>query len=260
MTEPFISINCYTIREFCQNAKDFAESMQKLAKIGYTTVQISGVSSSITPQEIKTICDDNHLGICAAHIAMPALEDNFAFEVEKMHLWNCPVNALPVAPDKYRVDEASWIQFARDASELGKKLAGENITLCYHNHSFEFVRFGQGKNARTALDIIYDESDPQYLQGEIDTYWIQHGGGSPEAWVKKLAGRQPVLHLKDMVIRNGQQTMAEVGEGNLNWQAIIPAAIEGGVKGLIVEQDICPADPFDSARISYNNIASWGFR
>ncbi|NSW50966.1 MAG: sugar phosphate isomerase/epimerase [Anaerolineae bacterium] len=259
MDKPFISINCYTIREHCQNTHDFAESMRKLAQIGYRSVQISGVSASIAPLEIKSICDANHLSICAAHIGMSNFQADYQAEVAKLHLWQCPVNALPVAPEGCRVNESTWIQFAKDASALGERLAADGITLCYHNHSFEFVRFGSGAASRSALDIIYDESDPRYLQGEIDTYWIQHGGASPTAWVKKLAGRQPVIHLKDMVIRNGQQTMAEVGEGNLDWASIIPAAMDGGVKGLIVEQDVCPGDPFESARISYNNIASWGF-
>ena len=63
-----------------------------------------------------------------------------------------------------------------------------------------------------------------------------------------------------MVMRDGQQTMTEVGEGNLDWTAIIKATIKAGVEALIVEQDICPGDPFESAQISYNNIASWGFK
>ncbi|MCD6476162.1 MAG: sugar phosphate isomerase/epimerase [Anaerolineaceae bacterium] len=259
MANPFIAINCYTIRDACTNMKDFCESMEKLAKIGYSAVQISGVKN-VTPLEIKQICQDNDLKICAAHIAMNLFEENFLREVDKLHLWECPAVALPVAPEKYRKNEAGWIQFAKDASSIGKQLTPKGITLCYHNHSFEFVRFGNGADSRNALDIIYDESEPEFLQGEIDTYWIQHGGGSPVAYINKLKGRQPIIHFKDMVIRDGQQTMTEVGEGNLDWPAIIKATIEAGVEALIVEQDICPGDPFESAQISYNNIASWGFK
>lgn len=255
MNRPTISINCYTIRDFCTNPTDFAESMQKLANIGYQSVQISGVRGC-TPLEILEITQRNGLAISAAHIAMPDFEHDFTTQVEKLKLWNCKYVALPVAPDEYRKDENSWIQFAKDASAIGEKLADYDITLCYHNHSFEFVRFGN----RNALDIIYEESVPDYLQGEIDTYWIQHGGGSPTAYIKKLAGRQPIIHYKDMVIVDGQQTMAEVGAGNLDWPSIIEASLASdSIEYLIVEQDVCPGDPFDSAKISYDNIASWGF-
>ena len=259
MTTPFIAINCFSIRDACTNLTDFNESMRKLAEIGYTAVQISGVKN-VTPLEIKNVCQDHGLKICAAHIAMDLFEENFDQEVDKLHLWECPVVALPVTPEKYRKDESTWIQFAKDASALGKKLAQKGITLCYHNHSFEFVRFGSGVDSRNALDIIFDESEPEFLQGEIDTYWIQHGGGSPVAYINKLAGRQPIIHFKDMVIVDRQQVMAEVGAGNLDWPAIVKATVAAGVEALIVEQDICPGDPFESARISYNNIASWGFK
>jgi sugar phosphate isomerase/epimerase len=140
------------------------------------------------------------------------------------------------------------------------------LTFSYHNHSFEFIRFPHGEGSRTALDIIYDESDPRYLQAEIDTYWVQHGGGDPVAWIQKVKQRMPVVHLKDMVIaepphpRMGSQWMAEVGEGNLNWPAILSACAESGIEWYAVEQDICQRDPFESLAISYRNLVRMGLR
>jgi len=61
------------------------------------------------------------------------------------------------------------------------------------------IRFGD----QTGLDIIYNETDPRYFQAEIDTYWIQHGGGNPVAWIARMNGRMPVIHLKDMAIAVG---------------------------------------------------------
>ena len=252
--KPTISLNLYTLRDFVSNPEDFAETMEKLAGIGYKSVQISGVKGC-TPQEILDITKANGLGISAAHIGMQDFEKDFDTQVEKLKLWNCKYVAIPSMPEEYRKDEASFIQFAKDASAIGEKLAAHGIILCYHNHSFEFVRFGD----RNGLDIIYDESTPEYLQGEIDTYWIQHGGGCPTAYINKLAGRQPIIHYKDMVIRDGQQVFAEVGAGNLDWDSIVPATVAAGVEYLIVEQDVCPGDPFVSVKISYDNIASWGF-
>jgi sugar phosphate isomerase/epimerase len=54
------------------------------------------------------------------------------------------------------------------------------------------------------------------------------------------------------------QYMAEVGEGNLNWQAILPAAKEAGVEHILVEQDICYRDPFDSLELSLKNLKAMG--
>jgi sugar phosphate isomerase/epimerase len=145
-------------------------------------------------------------------------------------------------------------RFAQEATEIGKALAEAGLTFSYHNHSFEFVRFGD----RTGLDVIYEESDPEYLQAEIDTYWVQHGGGDPIAWIRKMKDRMPVIHFKDMVIYEGEQTMAEIGEGNLNWPGILEACKDANVEWYAIEQDRCMGDPFDSLRISYDNLRGMG--
>jgi sugar phosphate isomerase/epimerase len=54
--------------------------------------------------------------------------------------------------------------------------------------------------------------------------------------------------------------MAEVGEGNLNWPRILDAAKKAGVEWYIVEQDICERDPFDSLKISLENLKAMGIK
>ena len=144
----------------------------------------------------------------------------------------------------------------REAVEVGRRLREEGLSFSYHNHAFEFAHFDGAR----ALDILYDESDPALLQAEIDTYWVQYGGGDPAAWIRKVAGRMPVVHLKDMVIQDNRQVMAEVGAGNLKWPAILEACREAGVEWYAVEQDICQRDPFESLAISYANLREMGLR
>src|SRR5437763_1339094 len=78
-------------------------------------------------------------------------------------------------------------------------------------------------NGKTMLQLLLEKLDPS-IWFEIDTYWIAHGGGDPVQWIDKVSGRIPCVHLKDMGITSKrEQFMAEVGEGNLNWPAIIDA-------------------------------------
>ncbi len=110
--------------------------------------------------------------------------------------------------------------------------------------------------------MLYDMSSPEHLKAEIDTYWIQAGGGDPAEWVRKCAGREPLLHLKDMCVTTDREIrMAEIGEGNLNWPAILSAAEEGGVEFALVEQDSCyDRDPFECLEISYRNLCTMGYK
>lgn len=254
MAKPILAAQLYTIRAHTKTTEDFAASMQKIRDIGYKAVQVSALGP-IAPADVKQITDDNGLTICITHIGFPRLQEDLDAVIEEHHLWNCKHVAVGSMPNEYREGgEDAYRRFAAEASAIGEKLHAAGLTFSYHNHSFEFVRFGH----RTGLDLIYAESDPRYLQAEIDTYWVQHGGADPAAWIRKVSGRMPVVHLKDMVIRDNQQTMAEVGEGNMNWSAILDACRDAKVEWYAVEQDITPGDPFESLAISYRNLKAMG--
>ena len=254
MTHARLAAQLYTLRQSTQTAPDFAATMRKVRDIGYTAVQVSGIGP-IPPAEVKAIVDEAGLTICNTHIGYDRLLNDLPAVIDQHRLWNCRHVAVGSMPGAYRdAGEDGYRRFAHEASEIGRKLHDAGLTFSYHNHSFEFVRFGK----RTGLDILYAESDPRYLQAEIDTYWVQHGGGDPAAWINKVAGRMPVVHLKDMVILNGQQVMAEIGEGNLNWPAILDACRSAGVEWYAVEQDECQRPPLESLAISYANLRAMG--
>ncbi|MGC9350051.1 MAG: sugar phosphate isomerase/epimerase family protein [Anaerolineae bacterium] len=254
MSHPKLTAQLYTVREYTQTLEDFRESMKKISEIGYTAVQVSGIGA-IAHEDVKAVVDDFGLNICITHVGFDYLRDDTEAAIAQHKLWECPNVAVGSMPRAYREGGAeAFKQFARDATEVGKKLGDAGLTFSYHNHSFEFARFGD----RTGLDIIYEESDPRYLQAELDTYWVQHGGGDVIAWIKKMYDRMPVIHFKDMVIYEGEQTMAEIGEGNLNWPGIIEACREANVEWYAIEQDRCMRDPFESLKISYDNLRAMG--
>ena len=255
MTQSVLAAQLYTVRGFTQTAADFSASMRRIRDIGYTAVQVSGIGP-IPDAEVKSIVDDVGLVICNTHVRpSSALWDDLDAVIAQHRLWDCKHVAIGSMPTPFREeDEDSFRRFAEEATRVGERLHDAGLTFSYHNHSFEFVRFGE----RTGLDIIYEESDPRYLQAEIDTYWVQHGGGDPAAWIRRMKDRMPVVHLKDMVIVDGEQAMAEIGEGNLNWPAVLQACQEAGVEWYAVEQDICRRDPFESLRISYRNLRAMG--
>ncbi|MGQ9783105.1 MAG: sugar phosphate isomerase/epimerase family protein [Armatimonadota bacterium] len=249
-----IAAQLYTVREFCKTARDMEQTLHKLRNIGYSVVQISGIGPISYP-EIKKLLDETGMTCCATHIPFERMVNETEQVIEEHYLIQCKYPAIGSLPSYYRTAEG-YVQFAKDATNIGKKLANGGLHFAYHNHSFELEKYGK----RTGLQILYEESDPRYFKAEIDTYWIQHGGGDPAAWIEKLAGRIPLVHLKDMAIRNGQQIMAEVGEGNLNWPRIIEACKKAGVEWYIVEQDTCERDPFESLAISLNNLKAMGIK
>jgi len=254
MSKPVLAAQLYTVREFTQSAAELSASLKKVKEIGYSAVQVSAIGP-IPDAEVKAIVDDLGLKIVITHTAYPKLWNEIDAVISQHKLWGCPNVAIGSMPGEYReAGEAGFRRFAAEANAVGEKLAKAGLTFSYHNHSFEFVKFGQ----RTGLDLLFEESDPRYLKAEIDVYWVQHGGADPAAWVRKVAGRMPVVHLKDMVILDGKQIMAEIGEGNLNWPAILGACKETKVEWYAVEQDVCQRNPFESLKISYDNLKGMG--
>jgi sugar phosphate isomerase/epimerase len=253
--KPVLAAQLYTVRRFTQTAEGLATSLKKVRAMGYTAVQISGIGP-IPDAEVKPMLDDVGLTVCNTNVRAAWPWHDLDPIIAQHHLWKCQHVAVGSMPQEYRVSEEGFRRFAAEANEIGERLGQAGLTLSYHNHSFEFVHFGK----RTGLDLIYQETDPRYLKAELDTYWIQHGGGDPAAWIRKFSNRMPVVHFKDMVICNGQPTMAEVGEGNLNWPAILQACREAEVEWYAVEQDECQRDPFESLKISYDNLKAMGLQ
>lgn len=263
-----IAAQLFTIREFTQTREDFAASMAKVRAIGYQAVQVSAIGN-IPDAEVKRIADDNGLTICNTHSSVDQLRRDPDAVIAQHRLWGARHVAIGGMPQEYRESEDGFRRFAAIANDIGETLHAAGMTFSYHNHSFEFVRFGE----KSGLELIFDETDPRYVQAEIDTYWVQHGGADPVVWIEKMRNRMPVVHLKDMVMLpppsksppNGlggdlrpQQAMAEVGEGNMNFVGILAACKRIGVEWYAVEQDICQRDPFESLAISYRNLREMG--
>jgi sugar phosphate isomerase/epimerase len=92
----------------------------------------------------------------------------------------------------------------------------------------------------------------------LDTYWVQHGGYDVRKMLERLRGRVDILHLKDMGAfgENNAPYITEIGNGNINFEDIIPLAEEIGVKDFVVEQDcnFTTGNAFDSIVTSFNYL------
>jgi len=243
-----VAAQLFTLRDYCKDSASFAESMKKVRAMGYQAVQVSGVGVS-DPVEIAAILNGEGLTCCATH------ENNIIQEpeavAERLQKLACRYTAVPSPCGREMNSLADVKEFAADMNKAGEILHNAGITLTYHNHNGEFRRY----DGQMMLEVIYGETDPRYLQGELDTYWVQYGGGDSAEWCERLKERLPLLHLKDYKTnQDGDPAFAVIGYGNLNWQRIMKAAEASGCEWFIVEQDRCDGSPFDSLQMSYEYI------
>jgi sugar phosphate isomerase/epimerase len=246
-----VAVQLYTLRDQSTTVADFTATIKKCHDIGYRAVQLSGIK--VSHAEAKKVLDAAGMTICATHEPSNEILDQPEAVCARLNSIGVKQTAYPYPSGIDFKSEEAVRTLAKKLDAAGAIFAKHALHLSYHNHAIEMTGFGD----TTVLDFIYRETQPANLKAEIDTYWIQYGGGDPAAWIEKLSGRVPVLHLKDFGFgKDDKPFFAEVGHGNLNWPRIFAAAEKAGTEWLVVEQDSCPGDPFVSIKKSFDYLKS----
>jgi sugar phosphate isomerase/epimerase len=105
--------------------------------------------------------------------------------------------------------------------------------------------------------LLAEQTDPELVKIELDTYFALKAGKNPLEYMQRFAGRMPLLHLKD--INRSDGSVVEVGKGGLPLPAVLEAAGKTGVEWIIVEfHDIAGRPPLESARCCVANLNATG--
>jgi sugar phosphate isomerase/epimerase len=259
-----LAVQLFTIRDFTHTAKDLAESLEKVARIGYPAVQLSAVGAmngetpDVSASEARNMLDDNGLACIATHRSWDDLLNNVDAEIAFHKTLGCDYAAIGgVHGDRYPQTYDGYRAWLDDARGVMAALKAEGIRFGHHNHSREFYRPERG--GPTLEDILIDEGGSDLMM-ELDLYWIAHAGVNPERILERCKGRVPVIHLKDKeAISDSNDTLiAPIGEGLMDWAHIIPACEAAGVDWYAVEQDTCQRDPFACLASSYDYLTTMG--
>ena len=233
----------YTVREFTKTPEGIEKTLRRIRQMGFKTIQISAFG----PVDPKLLADWIHeldLYVCVTHNPFDRLKNDLSALIAEHRL-------MGAMPGEYRSSgEEGFLQFIKDIAPIAHAIHEEGLQFAYHNHNFEFARFGD----HTGMDLLYEATNPEEFHFILDTYWLQMGGVNPPDYIRRATGRMKVCHFKDFAVDGFTPRFAEVGEGNLDLGACYRACKEAGVKDIVIEQDVCPGDPFDSLAISFKNL------
>ena len=254
-----ITAQLYTVRELLQgkSREEIYDVLRQLKEIGYDSVQVSAVGEidMSLAETYRDICKDLGLEICVTHTSLDKLENDLDWVIQYHKMWGCTRIGIGSMPDAMR-NEKGLYDFIPRCNAIGKKIAPHGQKIVYHNHKFEFEKFG----GKTMMESLFDGLDPENIEFEIDTYWVQAGGENPVNWIYKTDGRMSIIHFKDFRIKADEQQFAEIGQGNLEWDLIIKACKETGVEYAAIEQDRFTDDPIKSLKISYDFLKGKGLK
>ncbi len=245
-----IGAQLYTVRDFCKTKEDFATTLQKIAEIGYQSVQISG-TCGYEPHWLADELKKCGLRCVITHIPKERLLSN-PREVALNHdVFACKYIGLGSYP--FGDPKNDLKDFVRTFLPVAETLRQHGKYFMYHNHAAEF----QMVEGKTILEHLAERFDADKLGFTFDTYWAQFAGADPALWIETLSGRVPCIHLKDMTF---DQKMAVVGEGTIRFDRVFAAAERAKTEYMLVEQDDCYGEnPFDCLKRSYEFLKSRGF-
>ena len=281
MNKPTIGVQMMMLRNKIEEL-GIKETFKKVKEIGFSTVELSQVP--MTPENVEAIresLDELDMRVCATSGALKAmapgmkmenLRDDFDKILADTKALGCKYIRIGMISFDCLGSKEKIVEYTKELNEMGKRLKEQGLELYYHNHHVEFAKY----DGKYIMDIMAEESDPEYLGFELDVHWLQRGGVNPLEWIKKLEGRTKILHIKDyrisqtLDLSGGMEGImrsmadmvqfAEIGEGNLDMKAIIDLAGETGVEHIFIEQDdTYGRDPFESLEISANNLRKLGF-
>lgn len=243
-----LGITLFNFHSIIDTYEDLDNVLSKLSEIGIEVVQVSGIGK-LDNYEVAKYCKKHNMEVCLTHMPMDRILEDTDALIEEHKALGCNTIGLGWSPEQYRSVDGMK-QYIADFTPAAKKIKDAGMQYAYHNHAFEFERF----DGRTMLDIMIEDTDPELFNFILDIHWLQTGGVNPPDYIRKVAGRMKVCHFKDYKIVNNERKFAEVGTGNLNLDECYRACVESGVEYIIIEQDLCDIDLFESARISFTNL------
>ena len=244
-----IGAQLFTVREACSTLEGFAQTLRRIADIGYRTVQVSG-TCAYDAQWLKEQLASTGLRCVITHSPADRIVRDTENLIQDHSVFACDYIGLGF----YDFENQGYEDFLNTYLPAAKKIRENGKLFMYHNHDREFIRIGD----KIVMDELLADVPVELMGFTLDTYWVQAGGGDPAQWLEKLAGRIPCIHLKDFAYG---RKMAVIGEGNINFERVFQKAEEGGTKYMLVEQDDCYGeDPFECLRRSYLYLRAQGFQ
>ena len=233
-----IGVQIFTYRNSYANG--VATVLDSVKALGLTSVEGPN-PKGVTPEEFKKMLDDRGISIPSIGVDYSAVAKDPESVVKQAKFFGCKYVMVAWIPHgkTFTIDDAK--KAVDDFNRGGKVLRENGITLCYHDHGYEFGRHEDG----TLFDYLAKNTNPDYLSFEMDIMWTFHGGADPAKLLYKYKGRWKMAHLKDIRkgvpndLTGGTSTHNDVavGTGQINYPEVLKAAKAVGVKYYFIEDE-----------------------
>ncbi|MEZ4811255.1 MAG: sugar phosphate isomerase/epimerase [Allomuricauda sp.] len=264
--EKFGGLALYTLRDVI--GEDVKGTLTKVAEAGYEYIESAGYDNGkfygMSPSEFRELLAELGLKPMSTHQGSVTLENADAM-IADVKAAGFKFFVIPVPPmGMFTYDTETRTMgmtgtvedLAHILNTLGEKCNAVGLQLLYHNHDFEFKK---NEDGIVPIDYLLENVNPEYVNFQMDLYWVTKAGADPIAYFEKYPGRFKAWHVKDM---DEQGRFAPVGTGKIDFGKILDKKELSGMQFYFVEQDMTfDGDaPLEVIKISHDGLAKFGFR
>ncbi|GAB4039711.1 sugar phosphate isomerase/epimerase family protein [Spirosoma gilvum] len=234
-----VGLQLYSFRD--QFAKDVPGTMAKVRQMGFREAEIAGTyGMSLT--DFRKLLDQNGIKAISTGASFEDLDSNVPkvlAEAKALGAKYVVCTWIPHAGDQFMIHDADR---AIDVFNTAGKLLAENgVSLCYHNHGYEFQTYQDG----TFFDYLAENLDHKLVNFEMDVFWVKSPGYDPVALLQKYPKRFILMHLKDrkpgtpdsQTGHSDIESNVTLGQGDVGIAALMKQAKKSGVKHFFIEDE-----------------------
>lgn len=233
-----IGVQAYTYRDSW--GKGVVPVLDTLKALGITEIEGPG-PNIVSPEEFKTLAAERGISIPSIGADYNALKSNIYNIITLAKTFGATYVMCAWIPhgNTFTIGDAK--KAVADFNHAGQILKENGITLCYHDHGYEFGAYGDG----TLFDYLVQNTNPDYVSFEMDIMWTFHGGADPAKLLLKYPNRWKLVHLKDIKkgvandLTGGTPTINNValGTGQIDYAAVLKAAKQIGIQHYFIEDE-----------------------
>ncbi|WP_081846536.1 sugar phosphate isomerase/epimerase family protein [Butyrivibrio sp. AE3004] len=261
----------------CNNYDEALATLKQIKEAGYDGIELNEFMIKPTPLMVKIMTKvagmpagnggkldwqkliaESGLKVISVHSYLNSIEENPAAVAEQALSFGTDT---VVITGMYRFDYGNPTEVNKLAERLnkaGEMLSEYGVKLLYHNHNVELQRVTEDK---TAYDIIVENTDPKYVNFELDTYWMTDAGADVNAIINKLGNRMVMWHINDRGCKKTgpfttpilKEDAAELGTGNMPLDTYLDnVRVNTNVRAIVLEthKNWIDKDPVKSLKVS----------
>lgn len=255
-----VGLQLFSLREeFAQDG--VPQTLKRIAELGIRDVELVG-TYSLAPKEFRQLLDDHGLNPVGATFSPKQYRDDLNGVIKEAKDLGLTYAVCAWVPHEGVFNEQDCREGIRIFNQAARSLAEHGIQFAYHPHGFEFQPFEDV----TLFDLLMRETDPQFVQYEMDVFWFVHPGMDPVKYLRRYGPRWKLMHLKDLKkgVPTGvvagkcdKSTNVVLGTGQIDWPVVLEAASHVGIEHYFLEDESPSAADQIPVSMEFLKKVSW---